>query len=547
MQQNRDSGAGARQHAAYALQHLVSRALILIVLAVVSGMVPGQVSPAPTDTASGREPDVVLEGVLQHADHQTYRELAFELPPDISGLRVVFSHDRSAGTVIDLGLRDPERFRGWSGGNKQTFTVAENQATLSYLSGPLPAGIWHLLLGIPNIRVGVSTPYRAEIFFATGAGDREESAGAYESAAAPEEAAAIIEGARWYRGDFHAHSGHSDGVCAGPADTRGPCPIARTLEAAATRGLDFVSLTEHNTRSHTQELAALQTGSQRMLVMSGVELTTFSGHANLLGDSGPFDFPAAARNLNRTFADWRAARGLVSVNHPGLPSDERCLGCGWTASIDVRLIDAVEIVNGGVLRATASAGEPARADVRFWESLLNAGHRVTGIGGSDNHDALLAGSEPSAIGRPTTVVFARSLSAQDVFDGVRDGRVFIDVEGTRDRLIDLTAVVTASVDGSRRVRAEMGDSLCVEKGAAIDLRVRAITATDDEVLIIQDGEVLGSVALTESVDGATARYRIHHGERDGWVRVESRSSTGAARLLSNPIYLRCDRAYSPET
>lgn len=516
-----------------------ARTLLALILGALCAPFPVAASPMGID----RAPDRLLEGVLQRTDHQTWREIPFDVPAGVGQLRVVFSHATDQGTVIDLGLRDPERFRGWSGGNKSTFTVGTGWATPSYLSGPMPEGTWQLLLGIPNIRTGVATAYRAEIFFSadTAAGPVPTNAAADAAFAA--DSPVRSDRAGWYRGDFHAHSGHSDGVCAGPSGARGPCPIRHTLESAAARGLDFVSLTEHNTRSHSQDLATLQFGIERMLVITGVELTTFSGHANLFGGSGPLDFPAVARDLNRTITDLRSGGGLVSINHPGLPSDERCLGCGWTASVDPRLIDAVEIVNGGSLRAAAGRVEPARADVRFWEALLNAGYRVTGIGGSDNHDALLADSVPSAIGRPTTVVFAHALSAQGILDGVRRGRVFIDVEGAGDRLIDLSARIgdASAEEGGRAVRAEMGESLCVAEGAMIDLQVRAITAPGDRVILIQDGKELEWVALADTTDGETAGFSIRYTGSAGWVRAESRSMEGAVRLLSNPVYLRCDR------
>ena len=48
--------------------------------------------------------------------------------------------------MIDLGVRDPVRFRGWSGGNKASFTISDADATPSYLPGPLPAGAWKNVL-----------------------------------------------------------------------------------------------------------------------------------------------------------------------------------------------------------------------------------------------------------------------------------------------------------------------------------------------------------------------------------------------------------------
>ena len=75
------------------------------------------------------------------ADHQTYREIPFRVPAGTTAVSVAFSYTgKDQKSVIDLGVRDPQRLRGWSGGNKAAFTITETWATPSYLPGPLPAG-----------------------------------------------------------------------------------------------------------------------------------------------------------------------------------------------------------------------------------------------------------------------------------------------------------------------------------------------------------------------------------------------------------------------
>ncbi|MEI6283087.1 MAG: hypothetical protein WCP82_10310 [Alphaproteobacteria bacterium] len=97
----------------------------------------------PAHALPHRVPDQVLTGTLTGADHETYREVAFEVPAGTKRLTVDFAYTgREDKTTVDLGLRDPQRFRGWSGGNKSQFTVSASDSTPSYLSGPLPAGTW---------------------------------------------------------------------------------------------------------------------------------------------------------------------------------------------------------------------------------------------------------------------------------------------------------------------------------------------------------------------------------------------------------------------
>ncbi len=76
-------------------------------------------TPAAVTPSGVAAPDVTLSGTIEGKDHQTYREAPFTVPAGVTRITVRFDYDRSGHTVIDLGLLDPERFRGWSGGSKR--------------------------------------------------------------------------------------------------------------------------------------------------------------------------------------------------------------------------------------------------------------------------------------------------------------------------------------------------------------------------------------------------------------------------------------------
>ena len=88
--------------------------------------------------------ELVLTGKLSGKDHQTYVKAPFEVPEGVERITIEFSYTgKDQRTVVDLGLYDPNGLRGWSGGNKTTFTVARNDASQSYLPGPILPGKWH--------------------------------------------------------------------------------------------------------------------------------------------------------------------------------------------------------------------------------------------------------------------------------------------------------------------------------------------------------------------------------------------------------------------
>jgi hypothetical protein len=466
--------------------------------------------------AQEREPDLVLTGQVVGADNQSYKPLTFDVPPGVTRLTVAFDYARDQKTVVDLGLMDPVRFRGWSGGNKQRFTLAAEDATPSYLPGPLPAGRWTLLLGVPNARPASAAAYEARIFF-----DRDDGAKGFSSTS-------LKAAPGWYRGDLHMHTAHSDGACLTQAGVRAPCPVYRTVEAAVARGLDFIAITDHNTTSHYEAMAELQPAFDKLLLIPGREVTTFHGHANVFGPTGFIDFrlsDPAVPNIKALQDAVAAAGGLFSINHPSSPSGEICMGCGWTApDTDYDEVQAIEVANGGSERAQGAAEGPL-SGVPFWERQLNAGHRITAVGGSDNHDAGMPLGVASSVGRPTTVVHAEALSTPAILAGLRAGRVFIDLDASGDRVLDLTAKWAKD-------QAVMGGVLRVSPGESVAFTAVLVGGDPKGLEIVRDGTVVKAPIGPDGV------FRLPAGKTTSWVRLNLRDGKGRLMLIGNPIYLR---------
>lgn len=473
--------------------------------------------------AEPRAPDVTLRDTITDASYRTYRLIPFDVPAGVKALEIRFDYTgREARTTIDIGLLGPGEkfdasFRGWSGGNKRSFTLSGSDATPSYLSGPVTAGKWQLLLGVPNIRAGQTSEFTAEVYF-----QRDDANGL------PTTPAPLRSEAGWYRGDLHMHSGHSDGSCASKSgEQRVPCPLFLTLNAAADRGLDFVVVTEHNTNSHVRELTALQPYFDRTLLIPGMELTTFQGHANAFNLREIIDFRVGTAQV----PDWNAlltqvARkgALVSINHPRVPTGEACMGCGWSPkpAADMSLVQAVEVVNGNDV-------ENGIAGVPFWHEQLQLGHRLTAIGGSDTHDVTSKNvPPPGRIGVPTTVVHARELSVDAIMEGIRSGNVFVDTAGTRDRMLEFTG----SADDSKAV---MGARLQLRPDQAATFDVRVTQVAGGRIEVIRDGVVIRRSPIKSPVHALSFEEKAD-GKRH-WIRIDVRDANGKLALIGNPIYV----------
>ena len=452
-----------------------------------------------TSVHAEEQPDVVLAGEITYADYNRYLEVPFTVPPGVTRLSVSFSQDgASQRTTIDLGLADLNGMRGWSGGNKSSFFVAEADATPSYLPGPIEPGEWRLVLGVPNIRKGVVSHYRAEIRFNH------------------KDPVVLNPEPGWYRGDLHMHTGHSDGACASRSGNKVPCPVFRTVEAAEAAGLDFITISDHNAASQNNSMAELQPYFDKTLLIPGREITTFQGHANEFGIDRPLEFRL---NRNRLADDVHKAGGLISVNHPTVPSGENCMGCGWDAAdFDFSKIDGVEVVNGGTIRAVGRYDE--RQGLGYWYELLNRGLRPTAVGGSDNHNP-----DQGTIGSPTTVVRATSLSERAVLDAIKAGHVFVDLGGPGHRLLELTSGPLM-----------MGDQAVLSAGQGINISVHVLGAAGGKLEIIADGAALPVEGGPLSADDHRTISFRGDGKRH-WLHAIVKDALGGYLLISNPIYL----------
>jgi hypothetical protein len=464
---------------------------------------------------------LTLEGTVRGAQNQTYIQVPFSVPAGTERVTITFDYTaRDQHTALDLGLIDPAGLRCWSGGNKSTLTVGLSDATPSCLPGAIPSGTWNVLIGVPNIRPNVESHYTIHVYLSPSG----------VAAALP----AILReplrpGPAWFRGDLHMHTAHSDGQCPNQTGKMVPCPVFFTVDAAARRGLDFIAVTDHNATSQYDAMRELQPYFDKMLLIPGREITTFEGHINFLGSADFVDFRLDGKTVPDMNTLLRAADStgaITSINHPLSPSSEVCMGCGFTPAtpVDMRLLTAIEAVNGG-------SENNGPSQLAFWDEQLNKGCRLTGIGGSDNHQPMMPLDQAGSVGWPTTGVYAADLSAPAILEGIRAGNVFIDVDGTRNRVLELTARTGGQM-------ANAGDAINVPEGDAVEFSAHAVAAGGGRVLWIEDGHEVTPPTNADlyAADQTVPLPWTSDGQRH-WFRVEVAGPDSKLWLIGNPIYI----------
>lgn len=393
-----------------------------------------------------------------------YLYLPVDVPPSCPALTVRLAYDRTAG-ALDLGCFSADGFRGWSGGERDRFVIAAGSATPGYLPGPLEAGTWHVVLGLHRVPPG---GLEYEVVAETGAAAPDPLPAAPPSPERPpRRELPAATGRRWLAADLHSHSVHSDGALT----------VDELACLAASRGLDVLAVTDHNTTSHHPHLPAAAAHAG-IALLAGQELTTGRGHANAFGDIGWIDFRAGPDSwLHET----ERRGGLLSVNHP-LAGD-----CAWLYRVERRPPLAE------VWHATWTDRRWG-APISWW---LSWGEDIVPVGGSDWHRP----DSTAALGEPTTWLECESGDAPEPppdapldapLDALREGRVAISagpptrrdapvllrVEG---ELVAIGAegMLLAAPDGSRRVvrcdRARVGEAPGPHWLEAHDATILALT------------------------------------------------------------------------
>ena len=466
--------------------------------------------------------DRVLEVKLVGSDHQTYKRLPFEVPAGVGRITVVTQYTgQSDRTVVDFGLIDQaQRLVGWSGGNKKTFTLSEFDATPSYSPRPIQPGTWYLLIGVPNIRPDSTSLLKANIYFSKSPDPIDE----------PDVLRTVIKSrTQWYKGDLHAHSGHSDGTCASAHHKlMVPCPTYKVIEKARDRKLDFLALTEHNTGSQANSLRELQPFFDDILLISGRELTSFYGHANAIGVVQNIDFQAKSSQdgwNNQLIPVSNSA--FVSVNHPVRPGGEFCMGCAWLGGFPNPAVHGIEVANGDDIGTRYSG-------LDFWEKLLASGQKLTAVAGSDNHNPDKDWYDWSTLGRPSNWVLAEDLSQSAIIKSLRQGHVVLDFSKDESRIhqppIEMVAKVGDEV-------AQIGDSRVVALGQTIDLEI-AISDDFARRLFVHSNSAM-SIEYTNGQGlnpGEKILLKINMPNESSWIWAEIRDEKKNVVALTNPIY-----------
>lgn len=405
----------------------------------------------------------------------------------------------------------PQHFGRW-------VSIGETEATRGFVSGPIPPGEWTIILECHAV-VTDACEYELEV------------------------GCMAAEG-WWYKGELHAHTDHSDGRMS-------PDEL---VAAAAEARLDFIVITDHNTISGLAAMSEMPSSTRlvssgssvasgpsaeekppMLLVIPGVELTTFHGHAVAIGVSAFIPWHDAPRDegLKHQAEEVHRQGGIFSIAHPFSVGYPACAGCEWEyENVDPTVVDLMEVWSG-----------PWTSHIlwnilamRWWDELLCRGYHVTGVAARDVHRREEFFQRETA----DTYVWARSLTPAAIIEGLKAGRVYL----SSGPVLDFSARLSDD-----RTRYLPGDRMRVREGEKVDFAVEVggvneSGAEDLEVRVVRGTMGGGAYPVWKVRPDSKGRVWFQDTvEREAWYRCEVTSTRkpylpGPHLLaLSNPIHV----------
>ncbi len=442
---------------------------------------------------------MITKGELLPKDNGSYIPIDFDVPEGTTKIHIEFDHNpkhtegQPLPQQISLSIFDPTGIRGeYSRPNAEGLTVGLTEATLGTLAGEIQAGTWTLLMAVHRIMPAVPVSYEVKITLSS-----EEP-----SKRAKEWPNPVVsgKGAGWYRGDLHAHSFHSDGSWS----------ITDLIAYAKEKGMDFVTLSDHNTISGLAEHRSY--GSEDFVTLGGTELSTFRGHAVALGVQEWFEWrkkDGSVLSVPDLIHNVLAGGAFAVIAHPRDEGDPVCCGCRWEhEDMMPGNVPAVEIWNG----IWAERNEEA---LQLFYSWLNEGHKLVATSGTDMH------SRPKDNARgAVNCVYAESFTEKGILAALKQGHSYI--TGGPELLLD-----AESQSGERGM---MGDSLANET-TRLTISWRNVSPATKMRLIV-DGKVYKESSCQDK-SNVIWSLLANQGK---WCTAELRDDNNELWAVTNPIF-----------
>ena len=312
----------------------------------------------------------------------------------------------------------------------------------------------------------------------------------------------------WRCIELHCHTTESDG------DMTPTQLVDRALE----RGYEAIALTDHNTISGVETV--VEYGASRgLVVVKGIEWTTFWGHIVVTGGGSKLDWRTITPdNIDDCLAYAQEVGDMVA--HPHRLGWPLCSCCHNDFKInDWQNIDAIEVWSHFNPHRDKASGQA----IAQWQSLLCQGYRISALYGYDWHEPDLT---PPIYAH--TYLGCRELNPKSIVKAVKEGRTYVST--------GLRLSVTLTVQGDTYT---VGDTACQGVG-----KLKLQVEPDDNYYHV-DGVEINEIKIIGEDWVLSAPCDMSGGEwevnaRGKFLRVELVGSVNGQQGLvavTSPIWL----------
>lgn len=317
----------------------------------------------------------------------------------------------------------------------------------------------------------------------------------------------------YYLAELHSHTRHSDGDFS----------TAELLEQAHAFGYDILAITDHNTMAPAREFESLETGD--LLVLPGMEWTTFFGHLLVIGANRVVDWrKATIETIDESLIEVKEAQGLAGIAHPFSIGSPICTGCHWDYHVnDYHLVDFIEVWN----RLNPDEDYRSQLAYEMWVDLLNQGYRISCSAGRDWHR-----EEAAKDNTALTYIGAREKTTQAILASLKEGNYYI----------SLGPKMTLHLQQNGQVYY-MGQELLPGKAqleitvdATTQAKLKTFNFNPTTVVLWQNNQIIG---CEEMVIGEAIHLPIEL--ESGYFRIEvfgtGKGKTDKRLMIGNPFYI----------
>lgn len=290
-------------------------------------------------------------------------------------------------------------------------------------------------------------------------------------------------------------------------------PVTSQFAVAATRGLDYLAITDHNDVRSQADPGWQSATDLGVIPVPGYE-NSLDGHAQMLGATKIYDSGDQSADAVNTMADALRAKdgdnGVFQINHPNDGDGRFPDNFGWTYGFGV-FPDTIEVWNITRVWQKPMPSSNSHDDAtRYWEQWLDKGYHVGATGGSDTH--WLTTTAAQGVGQPTTWVYTAENSAEGILEGLRQGRTFISHQPPNYGGAQIFLEADANGDGS--YESMVGDTVPVEA----PLRARVEGAPGSMLRVVTNGGVEAFAPVQVTSPSFIHGFSLKSGT---WARAET--------------------------